>query len=459
MPFSSLKRVLGACLLALALAHPASALSSALVRTSDDFSSVAEKVSRWVVNISSSHLARPVFNDPFLSQFFNMPTEERARHSLGSGIIFSADGQILTNWHVVENADEVTVRLLSGDEYKATVVGGDENVDLAVLKIHARQPLPTAVLGNSDQVRVGQWAIAIGNPLGFSHSVTVGVISAKGRENVLGEEGAGRYQNFLQTDASINPGNSGGPLCNIRGEVIGINAAIVTTNQNASGMGGSIGIGFAIPINMAKRAIPDLVKRGKVVLPELGFYPQDVTPELARTMRLGSNRGVLITDVAAGGPAAKAGLTRGDVIVAVGGKSVADGTELRNVLYEYKPGETIQLEVLRKGGSMTVTLVGADPRAATNGFWHGLQVVGNSQARASQMGLATPLGVVVSRVAKRSQASEILQSGDVILQVNDEPIRTLGDWNKVVDGLPDSRDAYLLVLRDRAQAYVELRGE
>jgi serine protease Do len=301
---------------------------------------------------------------------------------------------------------------------------------------------------------VGQWAIAIGNPLGFDHSVTVGVISAKSRDNVLGEDGGGRYQNFLQTDASINRGNSGGPLCNIHGEVIGINAAIVTPNE------GSIGIGFAIPINMAKRAIPDLIKRGRVVLPELGFYKQDLTPPLAKALKLGVSKGVLVTDVAAGGAAAKAGLARGDVIVSAGGHTVNTVSGLNNILYEFKPGEPIPMILMRNGKNYSVNLVGDDPRSTTATFWHGLQVVENSRDRAASLGLALSSGVVITKVAKRSSSAEAgLMPKDVVLQVNDQPVHKLEDWRRIVEKSPENQEAVLRIVRDRSPAYVLLRGE
>jgi S1-C subfamily serine protease len=298
-----MKQMLAALILFSAQLSAALEPSAAVLRASEDFSKVAELADPWVVNISSTQVIRqryPQFWSDFFDQRFMNEGREYRAQSLGSGFIISKDGQILTNAHVIAGADEIKVRLVTGEEYAAAVLGEDENVDLAIIKINSKKNLIPAVLGDSSKVKVGEWAIAIGNPFGFDHSVTVGVISAKERGNVLG--GSGRYQNFLQTDASINHGNSGGPLCNIKGEVIGVNTAISTPNE------GSIGIGFAIPINMVKRAIPDLLKIGRVVTPRLGFFTQDLDARLAAALKLGAKKGVLVSDVIPGQSADKAGL-------------------------------------------------------------------------------------------------------------------------------------------------------
>jgi serine protease Do len=447
-----LKKPLALLLLALALAARAAVPGW-------DFSAVAEKCGPWVVNISTSHLVReaapPLGADPFFN-FFDMPLQGRIvrRQSLGSGLVISAEGQVLTNAHVVSGADEITVTLWDGESFPAKVLGSDEKVDLAVLSISPQKPLDAAVLGDSDSVKVGQWAVAIGTPLGFDHSVTVGVISAKGRTKVFTGDDASRYQNFLQTDASINQGNSGGPLCNVAGEVIGINSAIATPNQ------GSVGLGFAIPINMVKRSIPDLVRRGRVVPPQFGFFTQDVTPQLAQALRLSTGRGVLVSDVAAGGAAALAGLQRGDVIVAIGDTSVASAAELKSTLYERKPGEQVPFEVLRKGQPLQLSLVGQDGRQATGDAWHGLQVQGNSPAMAQEKGLAVSVGVVVAAVAHGSSAEEAgLMPGDVVLELDQKPVRDLAAWRQLCAGMDEGKDVALRVVRGRQMAYVVLRGE
>jgi serine protease Do len=431
--------------------------SAAVVKASDDFSRVAELADPWVVNISTTQIIRqhfPQFWSDFFNEDFMSQGRDVRRQSLGSGIVLSADGQIVTNGHVVADADEIKVRLVSGDEYTATVIGEDDNVDLAVLQIHPKTPLDPALLGDSSLVKVGQWAIAIGNPFGFDHSVTVGVISAKERSNVLGSSGQGHYENFLQTDASINPGNSGGPLCNIKGEVIGINTAISTPNE------GSIGIGFAIPINMVKRAVPDLLKNGHVVTPHLGFFTQDIDERLAAAMKLSDQKGVLVTDVLSAGPADRAGLKRGDIITSFGGKQVMNTAELKTRLFEIKPGDVLPLEVMRKGESLNLSLTTEIESAAPDQGWHGIQVDENSQEKARTMGLSIARGMVIRSVAKDSSAEKIgLNPGDVIVEVNQQRVDTRQQWLKLIEGADENTDAIVLMVRGQQSAYIVLPGE
>jgi serine protease Do len=432
--------------------------SPAVVRAADDFSRVAELANPWVVNISSTQTIRNRFPS-FWEEFYGMDAgggRTYKRQSLGSGFVLTADGQILTNAHVVANADEIMVRLENGDELKATVLGEDANVDIALLKIEPTKPLVPAVLGDSAKVKVGEWAIALGNPFGFDHSLTVGVISAKERTNIFSGEGAAKYQNYLQTDASINHGNSGGVLCNIRGEVIGMNTAISTPND------GSIGIGFAIPINFIKRSVPDLLKAGRVVAPKLGFYTQDVDARLAKALKLPQAKGVLVTDVAAGGAAEKTGLRRGDVILAFGARDVANTAELRTRIYEADTSQPIPVVVWRGGkreGLMVQpeSLKAAETAAAA---WHGLEVEGNNLALARERGLALAEGVVVKSVAKGSGAERIgVKAGDVIVEVNQQRFDGLDGWAKLTNGLGESQDAVVLLVRGRQSAYVVLPAE
>ena len=318
------------------------------------FVKVAEGVTPAVVNISTvgkerspSHLFRPFGNDPFFRDFFDrffegFPKAKR-QMSLGSGVIIDKGGYILTNNHVVKDADEITVKLANKKEYKSRVVGIDPKTDLAVIKVNADEDLPVAVLGDSDALKVGEWALAIGNPFGLDHTVTVGVISATGRSDV----GIATYENFIQTDASINPGNSGGPLLNIKGEVIGINTAIIASGQ---------GIGFAIPINMAKKVIDDLIKRGKVTRGWLGVGIQPLTPELAKSLGLSLEEGVLINRVMPKSPAEAAGLKEGDVITSVDGKKITDSRQLQRMVAELEVGRVIELGLLRDGKPLRVKL-------------------------------------------------------------------------------------------------------
>ena len=317
------------------------------------FIQVAEQVTPSVVNISTvstgkgrtpNELFRPFGNDPFFRDFFDrffegMP-RRRQQTSLGSGVIIDKSGLILTNNHVIKDADEITVRFSNKQEAKGKVVGTDAKTDLAVIRVSAKDDLPVARLGNSESLRVGEWAIAIGNPFGLDHTLTVGVVSATGRSEV----GIAAYENFIQTDASINPGNSGGPLLNARGEVIGINTAIVASGQ---------GIGFAIPINLARKVMDDLVKKGRVTRGWLGVGIQPLTPELAKSFGV-SGEGVLVNQVMPKSPAEAAGLKAGDLILSIDGKSIKDPRELTRVIADADIGKTLELTVLREKEKRTV---------------------------------------------------------------------------------------------------------
>ena len=317
------------------------------------FIQVAEQVTPSVVNISTvttgktgkpGELFRPFGNDPFFRDFFDrffegMP-RRRQQNSLGSGVVIDKAGLILTNNHVIKDADEITVRFSNKQEAKGKVVGTDGKTDLAVIRVTTKEELPVARLGNSDTLRVGEWAIAIGNPFGLDHTLTVGVVSATGRSEV----GIAAYENFIQTDASINPGNSGGPLLNVRGEVIGINTAIVASGQ---------GIGFAIPINMARKIMDDLVKKGKVTRGWLGVGVQPLTPELAKSFGV-SGEGVLVNQVMPKSPAEAAGLKVGDLILSVDGKAIKDPRELQRVIADIDIGKSIEVQILREKEKRTI---------------------------------------------------------------------------------------------------------
>jgi len=331
---------------------PASPPATGAPADTTPFVRVAERASPAVVNISTvttrggrttGEAFRPFGNDPFFQDFFDRFFEGgrgRQQHSLGSGLVIDKSGLILTNNHVIKDADEITVRFANKQEVKGTVVGTDRKTDLAVIRVQAKEELPVAALGNSDSLRVGEWAIAIGNPFGLDHTLTVGVVSATGRSEV----GIATYENFIQTDASINPGNSGGPLLNIRGEVIGINTAIVASGQ---------GIGFAIPINMARKIMADLVKQGKVTRGWLGVGIQPLTPELARSF--GTNgEGILINQVMPKSPAETAGLKTGDVILTIQGTAIKDPRQLQRHVAEAEIGTTLDLTILRDRQTQTV---------------------------------------------------------------------------------------------------------
>jgi serine protease Do/serine protease DegQ len=326
------------------------------VAPENPFVRVAEMVTPAVVNISTVTTGKgrtpteqfhPFGNDPFFRDFFDrffegMPRRRR-QTSLGSGLIIDKSGLILTNNHVIKDADEITVKFANNKEAKGKIVGTDPKTDLAVIRVSTMEDLPVVALGNSDALHVGEWAIAIGNPFGLDHTLTVGVISATGRSEV----GIAAYENFIQTDASINPGNSGGPLLNIRGEVIGINTAIVASGQ---------GIGFAIPVNMARKVMEDLVRKGKVTRGWLGVGIQSLTPELAKSFGVGADEGILVNQVMPRSPAEAAGLKAGDLILSVDGKPVKDPRELQRIIGDAEIGKSIEFTILRDKARQTVNV-------------------------------------------------------------------------------------------------------
>ena len=323
-------------------------------RALPSFASLTAQASPAVVHIKVVAVEKAVQPGPFGEDapfpgfhppFPPFPPGGFRRQGSGSGFIIRQDGVILTNNHVVEDAKEITVILTDKREYSAKVIGRDPKTDLAVLKIASKGDLPVAQLGDSDALRVGDWVIAIGNPFGLSNTVTVGIVSAKGR--VIG---AGPYDDFIQTDAAINPGNSGGPLFNSRGEVVGMNSAIFSQS------GGNIGIGFAIPINVAKQLLPELETNGSVTRGWLGVSIQQLTPELARSLGLDEARGALVADVTSSGPAEKGGMKRGDVIVSYDGKKIEDSAALPALVAATPVGKTVPVEVVRTGKSKTLAV-------------------------------------------------------------------------------------------------------
>ena len=318
------------------------------------FADLAARVSPAVVNVKVTSVEKAAFPDQLFGKDFPFPgfevpipqqPQKFKRQGTGSGFVISKDGLILTNNHVIDNAQVITVTLNDKDQYKAKVVGRDPKTDLALLKIEPKESLPTVSLGDSDAMRVGDWVMAIGNPFGLTKTVTTGIVSAKGRTI-----GAGPYDNFIQTDAPINPGNSGGPLFNMAGEVIGINTAIFSQS------GGNMGIGFAIPMNLVKSLLPQLETKGTVTRGWLGVAVQPVTPELARSFGLQQAQGALVGDVMAQGPAQKAGIKRGDVIVSFDGKKVDDSAALPMLVASTPVGKTVPVQVIRDGKTTTVNV-------------------------------------------------------------------------------------------------------
>ncbi len=409
------------------------------------FVEVAKKVQPAVVNVTTEKTItmRPWerFGDDFFkgSPFedffkgFGFQPREKGREyrqkqrSGGSGVIVDKEGYILTNNHVIEGADKVKIKLNDGREFTATVKGKDPRTDLAVLHIKAKD-LPVAALGDSDKLEVGEWAIAIGSPFGLEHTVTVGVISAKGRSGL----GTGTYEDFIQTDASINPGNSGGPLINIDGEVVGINAMIIQPGT---------GIGFAIPINMAKQILNDLIKEGKVVRPWLGISAQDLTPEMVEHFKVKEKEGVLVGQVYPGTGAEKAGFLSGDIIKSVDEKAVKNATELVKEIQKKKVGQKVKLSLIRDGKAMTieVTTTSMPEKPEVSREKEEEEKLGaRAQELTPQLALRYGItgvkrGVLVLGVEDGSLADDIgLQEGDVILEINRKKIETMKDFEKAV---------------------------
>ena len=436
-------------------------------RTPLSFADLAEKLKPSVVNISTTKTVRGggfrspfgqgspfdryFGGDDFFERFFgDMPQREFKQKSLGSGFIISHDGYIFTNNHVVEQADKILVKLSDGKEYEAKIIGKDAKTDIALIKIKPpTDSLPVAETGDSDKLRVGDWVMAIGNPFGLEQTVTAGIVSAKGR--VIG---AGPYDNFIQTDASINPGNSGGPLFNMEGKVIGINTAIVAQGQ---------GIGFAIPISMAKTILPDLKAKGKVTRGWLGISVQDITEDIAKNMKLKDRSGALISDVFKGDPADKAGLKSGDIITEINGKKVKDTHELLMMIAAFRVGETVKIKILRDGQEKEVSLAVAERKeqaevaaAGETGQAFGMVVQEITPEIAKHLGLSTKRGVIVVDVQEGSTADEVgIQPQDIILQVNKVKINSMKDYVAEI-GKAGDKGILLLIKRGKATFFVPL---
>ena len=412
-----------------------------------------EKVTPAVVNISTKTRVRvrnPFFDDPVFRQFFGLQgiPRERVEQSLGSGVIVdAAKGYILTNNHVVGGADDITVTLQDGRNFKGTLVGTDPATDVAVVKIDADklQALPIA---NSSSLRVGDFVVAVGEPFGLGQTVTSGIVSALGRSGL----GGSSFQNFIQTDASINPGNSGGPLVNLRGELIGINTMILSPS------GGNVGIGFAIPSNVATEVMQQLIAHGKVSRGSLGAQTQDITPNIARMLGLKSNEGAVVTRVLPGSAAERAGLDVGDVITAVNGQALHDSDELTNALGLLPANSTVSLTTLRKGSTRKVTVELTPQKIATldgaklDPRLSGVTFSDLSDEQASQ----GTTGVVASNVNPNSRAAQAgLSSGDVIVGVGNRRIASLRDLQGLATARP--RQLVLLVATDDGLNYVVIQ--
>jgi len=460
-----------ACVSLLFLSTPALAQEgkSALQGLQDAFVQVAQSVKPAVVNIATTQRPRPqegrrapqvppqfrdFFGEDFFERFFGGPPQ-RERRSLGSGVIVDKRGYILTNNHVIEQADAIEVRLSDKRKFTATVIGKDPKTDLAVIKIDAPDDLPVAKLGDSTKIRIGEWAVAIGNPFGLDQTVTVGVISAVGRSDV----GIATYEDFIQTDASINPGNSGGPLLNLSGEVVGINTAIVATGQ---------GIGFAIPIGMAKEIKDRLIAQGKVVRGWLGVGIQELSEELAAQFGVKPEDGVLVGNVMKDGPAERAGLKPGDIIQEFNGRKISGVHQLQREVAQGPVGSQARLKVLREKQVTTLTVVlgeqpadvaAAEPESvpaeAADRF--GLAVQDLTPELRNQFRMTNVDGVMVSSVAEGGPAAQAgVRPGDVITEANREPVKSTRDFSRILGQMRRGQNLLLLVRRDGNSRFVVL---
>jgi serine protease Do len=446
--------------------HPSSSL------TPNIFVELTKRVKPGVVNISTTkvikgggrvfrHFSPPsrerdpfrdFFGEDFFERFFgDIPQRDYVQRSLGSGFIIDRDGHIITNNHVIEGASEIRVRLSTDKEFPAEVIGRDQKTDLALIKIKSWKDLPVVELGDSDKLEIGEWVMAIGNPFGLTQTVTVGIVSAKGR--VIG---SGPYDDFIQTDASINPGNSGGPLFNLNGEVVGINTAIVATGQ---------GIGFAIPINVAKEIISQLQKKGKVTRGGIGVYVQKLTPDLAKSFGLEQSKGALVADVIPGSAAEAGGIRRGDIIMKFNGKDIDEMNELPRVVASTPVGKEVEAMVLREGKPLTLKLKVGElkdealpPAAEKTKLELGMSVQEITPEIARQLRLGEPGGVVVTQVEPGSATDEAgIHRGDIIREINGQAIRKLSDYQAAISKIKKGEIIRFFIKRGERNLYVTLR--
>lgn len=438
-----------------------------LTRTGRAMAEVTAAVKPAIVNISTSKTVKitgnedPFFNDPFFRRFFGdnfgrqrQPREQKSV-GLGSGVIVSSDGYIITNYHVIKEADEIKVLMSNKKEYIGKVIGSDPKTEISVVKIEA-SGLPTASWGNSDLLDVGDLVLAVGNPYGLNQTVTMGIVSALGRANV----GIADYEDFIQTDAAINPGNSGGALVNAKGQLVGINTAIYSTS------GGYQGIGFAIPSNMVKSVMDSLIKKGKVVRGWLGVSIQQITPELARQFNLKDDVGALVGDVTENGPSEKAGLKRGDVIIEYDGRKIEEPYILRNMIANTAPGEGHQMKVLRENKTLTLKVtIGELPADAQEeivagnyeNVLRGITVQDMTPEIMQKLKIPDRIkGVIISDIAEDSISSGVLTQGDVIQEINRKKVNNVKNYQELVSKIKKGEDVLLLIYRRGTSLFVTL---
>jgi serine protease Do len=433
------------------------------------FSQLVNHVKPTIVNISTTTVFngpdmqdknmgpvnpfRDFFGDDFVDKFFgNSPKKEFKQKSLGSGFLIDREGYILTNNHVVEKASSIKVKLSDEKEYDAKIIGRDPKTDIALIKIDVNHELPSAIFGDSDKLEVGDWVVAIGNPFGLEHTVTAGIVSAKGR--VIG---AGPYDDFIQTDASINPGNSGGPLLNLKGEVVGINTAIVSGGQ---------GIGFAIPVNVVQGLLPQLKGKGKIARGWLGVVIQKITPEIAKSFGLKETEGALVSDVMEDGPAEKAGIKRGDVITSFNGKKIKDNEMLPRLVAATEIGKKAKVEIIRDGKPAGIEIVIGElpediPKASKKPEVEkdfGLVVQDITPEIAKHLNLKDRSGVIATDVAPGSPAGDAdIRSGDVIKEISRKPIRNMADFRAAMKNTNIKEGIVILVKRENTTFYTVVR--
>ncbi len=454
----------------------AMAKDSILVETIDNnnilnpnisFRDLASSVIPAVIHISSVSTINTQsflpFNDPFFKYFFKeMPEKERKNTSMGSGFICNKNGYIVTNNHVVKNAEKITIKLqdnreFSGDEIE--IIGTDERTDIAVLKIKSKDDLPYIPFGDSDNIMAGDWVMAVGNPYGFNGTVTVGVVSAKNRSN-LSMRDAPVYQDFIQTDASINPGNSGGPLVDIHGSVIGVNAAIVSPS------GGNVGIGFAIPSNMVLMVVEQLIEKGTVTRGYLGIYPQELTKELKEKFGIDESKtGVLVAQVEKDTPAEKAGLEEGDIIISFNSQIVKNVNDFRITVAKTPIGKNIEILIIRdkKKKSIMAMLGKLEDEAKINNEknniesseWMGLKAENITSSNMKKFGAIVNNGVIITHINSDSPIIEAgLKIGDVIVKIEDLKINNINNYNEAAGKYKNKKSLLLTVKRGRINIWV-----
>jgi serine protease Do len=433
---------------------------SSAVKPTLDFAAISDKLGPTVVKVECEKVERQQSfgfdqgpGNDFWDRFFGSPSRRPAEQKVtvqGTGFFISADGYLITNNHIVENGQKIRVFTAGGDEFLAKIIGTDPRTDVALIKVETKNA-SFAELGDSAALKVGEWVLAIGNPLGMEHTVTAGIVSAKSRQ-LLDLDPGNSYQDYIQTDAAINRGNSGGPLVNMKGEVVGINSNILTGSMS----GGNIGIGFAIPSNLAKKVVAQLKEKGKVIRGYLGInIPfQPIDEETRKSLSLPSRKGALISSVEAGTPAEKAGLKQYDVVIELNGEPIDSGTDLRMKIADFKPGTKIELKVIRDGKEKTISATVAeleDQNPATSAARRqndiGFQVTALTPNLARRYGLTTTRGLLITDVDPSSDAGRKgLQPGDIIREVNRQAIETEEAWDALI-AKRKSGDGLLLLVR------------